>query len=59
MLLADDDPVIPIASVADLAKPDSLTIERTAFGGHCGFLDGFGFSSWLDDYVLRKVTTET
>jgi len=35
ILLADDDPVIPIRDVAALARPPALTIRRSRHGGHC------------------------
>ena len=54
ILLADDDPVIPAESVARLARPASLTIDRSRWGGHCGFLADFALSTWSDDYLLRQ-----
>jgi uncharacterized protein len=53
ILLADDDPVIPAGSVARLAKPAALTIHRTRWGGHCGFLLDYRLRTWSDDYLVR------
>ena len=53
MLLAEDDPVIPVASLESVARPSALRIVRAAFGGHCGFLGDYLLSSELDDYPLR------
>lgn len=53
VLLADDDPVIPVADLARLAQPPALYVERSAFGGHCGFLGSYGLHSRIDDYLLR------
>jgi hypothetical protein len=53
ILLADDDPVIPAESVARLAKPAGLTIDRTRWGGHCGFLLDYRLRTWSDEYLLR------
>ncbi len=55
MLLAEDDPVIPIAGLKNMARVPSLTVERSTFGGHCGFLANYRMRSWLDEYVLRAL----
>jgi predicted alpha/beta-fold hydrolase len=52
MLLADDDPIIPVDDCARLAPTPLLQVTRTAHGGHCGFLAGLGGGSWADDYTL-------
>ena len=52
MLLADDDPVIPVRGLNGMSTPKSLRIEKSRFGGHCGFVAGYGLSSWLDHYFL-------
>jgi predicted alpha/beta-fold hydrolase len=54
MLLADDDPVVPAGSVARLASPPTLTIHRTRWGGHCGFLADYRLRTWSDDYLARE-----
>jgi predicted alpha/beta-fold hydrolase len=54
ILMADDDPVIPAASVARLARPPGLTVERTRWGGHCGFLADYQLRTWSDDYLVRR-----
>ena len=53
MLLAEDDPVIPVSGLESVAHPSALRIERAAFGGHCGFLGDYLLGSALDDYPLR------
>ena len=55
MLLADDDPVIPIAGLENIARPTSLTVHRTRSGGHCGFLRDLDAGSWLDDYIAERL----
>ncbi len=54
ILLAEDDPVIPVAGRAALARPESLTVRVTRHGGHVGFLTDWRLRSWLDDYVARQ-----
>ena len=53
ILLADDDPVIPVRDVAGLARTPALTVRRSRYGGHCGFIADYRLSSWLDEYVAR------
>ena len=56
ILLADDDPVIPAASVARVARTPALTVHRTRWGGHCGFLHDYRLRTWSDDYLLRTLS---
>lgn len=55
LILAADDPVIPSADVARLARPRALTVEVTRRGGHCGFVQGYALDSWADLEVLRDL----
>lgn len=52
MLLAEDDPVIPIAGLERIARPACLDIHTTAHGGHCGFVSDYRLNSWSDRFVL-------
>ncbi len=51
VLLADDDPVIPVAGLRNMRFPRSVNLVRSPAGGHCGFLHGWQASSWLDQFV--------
>ena len=55
LLLADDDPVIPVEGLADMHIPAALRVQRTAHGGHCGFLQDLHLRSWLDRFVLDEL----
>lgn len=55
MLLAADDPVIPIAGLPDVYVPDSLEVHHLPRGGHVGFMDNLAARSWLDNYVLQQL----
>jgi len=55
MLLAEDDPVIPVGALDRVARPDALRIDRTTYGGHCGFIEDYRLNSWSDRYVLNAV----
>ena len=49
ILLAEDDPVIPVACADLLPDHPELTVEYSRFGGHCGFLKNYYGHSWLDE----------
>lgn len=51
ILVADDDPVIPASGLSRLAPTPSLLVERSRFGGHCGFVADLRLRTWLDDYI--------
>lgn len=55
ILLADDDPVIPADAVRRLARTPALTVHRSRFGGHCGFLRDWRLRTWLDDYLVQAL----
>ncbi len=55
MLLADDDPVIPVEGLTDMHIPEALKVYRAEFGGHCGFLKGLSMRSWLDKFLLNEL----
>lgn len=48
IITSRDDPVIPAADLARLARPPALTIELTERGGHCGFIMDWRLHSWVD-----------
>jgi len=57
MLLANDDPVIPIFDSGRIAQSSCLTIDKSAFGGHCGFLWDYRLNSWLDRYIIDVIAS--
>ena len=55
ILMAEDDPVIPIADFRALTLPSHATLEIARWGGHCGFpenarLDGFA-ERWVAEHL--------
>jgi predicted alpha/beta-fold hydrolase len=54
ILLAEDDPMIPAADLARLARSARLTILRTRHGGHCGFVDQLNGPSFADQFVVTQ-----
>lgn len=57
ILLADDDPVIPVGDLAGLARGPALTVHRSRHGGHCGFMQDWRLQGWLDGFVARAFDT--
>ncbi|MGA9028135.1 MAG: alpha/beta fold hydrolase [Steroidobacteraceae bacterium] len=57
ILLAEDDPIIPLADVSRLDASAPLRIVRTRHGGHCGFADSLGGPSAADRFVLDEFRT--
>jgi predicted alpha/beta-fold hydrolase len=55
VILAEDDPIIPIGDVALLAKPAALSITRSRHGGHCGFVADFALNRWLDEQLVSEL----
>tara|TARA_B110000444_G_scaffold249086_1_gene273752 strand:- start:1642 stop:2601 length:960 start_codon:yes stop_codon:yes gene_type:complete len=56
LILAEDDPVVPISSIKLLPKLDGLTLETTRYGGHCGFLENYQLYSWVDERIKQLLT---
>ena len=54
-IAAADDPVIPIADLADLAASPALESRCFARGGHCAFLESYRLRSWVDRAVLAEI----
>ena len=55
IIFAADDPVIPIADLADVARAPALDISLVAHGGHCGFLDRPLGPSWVDREIVADL----
>ncbi len=55
MIVAADDPVIPIEDLRDVAATPALAVEVVARGGHCAFLEDYRLRSWLDRAVLAEI----
>jgi predicted alpha/beta-fold hydrolase len=51
IIAAADDPIIPVEDLARIAPQALLTVQRTRFGGHCGYYDGAGNGNWIERQV--------
>jgi uncharacterized protein len=47
-----DDPIIPVAGLAQLARPPGLSLTVTRYGGHCGFFERLSGPTWLERRIL-------
>jgi len=52
ILISLDDPIIPAAALAGLARPAGLSITVTHRGGHCGFFERFTGPTWLERRIM-------
>ena len=53
ILTSLDDPIIPASALARLARPPSLSLTLTRYGGHCGFFERLRGPTWLEQRILR------
>lgn len=54
LIVARDDPVIPVSDLERVARPNALEVVETDFGGHCAYLTGVDGSSWIDGQILSR-----
>jgi predicted alpha/beta-fold hydrolase len=55
ILLAADDPVIPVGDLQSIARPTTLEVEVLPRGGHCGFIDSLTGPSWIDREIVADL----
>ena len=53
VLLAADDPVIPINGGSGFFSTDTFKLRISDHGGHCGFIQNWRLESWIDQELLR------
>tara|TARA_R110002167_G_scaffold49632_9_gene145386 strand:+ start:1144 stop:2133 length:990 start_codon:yes stop_codon:yes gene_type:complete len=53
ILLAADDPVIPINGSSDFFSTDTFKLRVSDHGGHCGFIQNWRLESWVDQELLH------
>jgi predicted alpha/beta-fold hydrolase len=56
ILMAADDPVIPLEEFHALALPADACLEIAAQGGHCGFLLGARMDGFAEAWVAERLT---
>ncbi|MEP3857817.1 alpha/beta fold hydrolase [uncultured Porticoccus sp.] len=48
LITSEDDPIVPVADLEKIHRPDALTFVVTALGGHCGFIENYRLDCWID-----------
>lgn len=56
ILMAQDDPVIPLREFHALALPPGARLEIARWGGHCGFLRNARLQGFAEDWVAERLT---
>jgi predicted alpha/beta-fold hydrolase len=56
MILAADDPLIPIDDLNQLARPSMLEVTLVRHGGHCGFVDLWTGPTWIDRAIVADIS---
>ncbi len=54
IVTALDDPMIPPRDLERLPHEPCLRVVVTQHGGHCGFLETLGATTWIDRFVLQE-----
>lgn len=52
IISASDDPIIPAADLGRIARPPTLSVTLTRFGGHCGYYAGGSGPTWIERQIL-------
>jgi uncharacterized protein len=55
ILIAEDDPVIPLEDFHKLQENRYVQISRQKFGGHCGFLDISPLRRWHQEKIAAMI----
>jgi predicted alpha/beta-fold hydrolase len=56
ILTSVDDPMIPVRGLAQLAKPEALSVTVTRYGGHCGFIERLHDLTWAERRILAALS---
>lgn len=55
IVTAADDPIIPLSDFHDLPPVPALELQVLKHGGHCGFIDSWRMSSWIEQKVIGEL----
>ena len=55
IIAASDDPIIPASDLRHIARPRSLEVTLTRFGGHCGYYSGGDGPTWIEREILATL----
>ncbi|HEY5852025.1 MAG TPA: alpha/beta fold hydrolase [Lysobacter sp.] len=55
ILMAQDDPVIPVDGFHALTLPGSARLEIAPWGGHCGFLESASLDGFAERWIAQRM----
>ena len=55
ILMAADDPVIPVADFRALRLPTGSTLEISPWGGHCGFIQNAALDGFAERWIAAQL----
>lgn len=55
IILAHDDPVIPVSDLEHVSRSSSLEVTLVSRGGHCGFVDRPFGPTWIDRAIVEDL----
>lgn len=55
ILLAEDDPIVPISDALLLPDNPSLHITSSKYGGHCGFIASWSGRRWVNEWACESL----
>jgi predicted alpha/beta-fold hydrolase len=55
ILASEDDPVIPIASLRNMHCSDTVQLEISEHGGHCGFISNWQLQGFAEHWLKNAV----
>ena len=55
ILMAADDPVIPVADFAAIAEYPAVDLELADHGGHCGFIERASLDGYAERWVAARL----
>ncbi len=55
ILMAEDDPMIPVDDFRELQLPPSSTLEISPWGGHCGFLESAKLDGFAERWIAERL----
>lgn len=53
LIASMDDPIIPVADIERINRPEQLSIDIQSFGGHCGFILNLAAHSWVEPRLVE------
>ncbi len=55
IIAAEDDPIIPVDDLERIDPIETLRIETSRYGGHCGFIENLAARSWIENRLLQVI----